>query len=351
MYVTLTPSSSKSSLGKTSNDSGFLENSSPLGFAGGQSNLTEYVGNSPTNATDPTGLVAVDDGSDGSAYTGNSDVDAEAVGLMTTDGGSGGGTPVFGGGSNLAGGYGGVSLEELGLAVGGSNGIILLAKEVPTIRPGGRLVWILGPDRSSWWIVEEPDGYGGTSISAQKQNSDGTFDGPQYYAPPYGWTPPIPKPPAAAPATPPATQPPPRSTPPKAAVPTPPPPALEEPLLPGPAGKAGTGQEPPPPLPMPRLEPINPQPPIDWKTFFEQFGSGVALDPNWQIDPELRALMDPQQRYPSWIPKKLYPTLDQLQKAAEIYNKVHPDNPVKVNPETGRLELVVPKTITGGTSF
>ena len=30
----------------------------PIGFAGGQTNLREYVGNSPTNGTDPTGLLA-----------------------------------------------------------------------------------------------------------------------------------------------------------------------------------------------------------------------------------------------------------------------------------------------------
>jgi hypothetical protein len=33
----------------------------PLGFVAGDANLYRYVGNSPTNATDPTGLIEVDD--------------------------------------------------------------------------------------------------------------------------------------------------------------------------------------------------------------------------------------------------------------------------------------------------
>jgi RHS repeat-associated protein len=34
----------------------------PIGFGGGDANLYRYVGNSPTNATDPTGLIAQSDG-------------------------------------------------------------------------------------------------------------------------------------------------------------------------------------------------------------------------------------------------------------------------------------------------
>ena len=58
MFVALTQSSKKSSLTETSNERGVFENGSPLGFAGGDTNLTRYVGNSPTNYTDPSGLAA-----------------------------------------------------------------------------------------------------------------------------------------------------------------------------------------------------------------------------------------------------------------------------------------------------
>lgn len=46
-------------MGQTSDREEFLESLSPLGYAGGQTNLTAYVGNSPTNATDPSGETAV----------------------------------------------------------------------------------------------------------------------------------------------------------------------------------------------------------------------------------------------------------------------------------------------------
>jgi len=37
----------------------FAEARSPLGFRGGLSNLSDYIGDDPTNATDPSGLVVV----------------------------------------------------------------------------------------------------------------------------------------------------------------------------------------------------------------------------------------------------------------------------------------------------
>jgi hypothetical protein len=212
MFVTSTPSSSKSSLDQTLSDNGFLESSSPLGFAGGQSNLTEYVGNSPTNATDPTGLEAVDDGSGYTDDIGASFV-TQAVGLMTSDGGSGGSTvPVFAPGGN-----------ESGLAGGGGNSaIVLIANNVPP--PKGTGAWGTyqgkdvffddftngnsryfyfpnqpGVNQSGWWWWYD-DGKGGGNWTP--------------YGPPQGYN----------------------FAPPK----TPPPPRIA-PLLPGPAGKAGGG--------------------------------------------------------------------------------------------------------------
>ena len=39
---------------------GVFGSQDPIGFGGGQTNLSEYCGNSPANATDPSGLGAVD---------------------------------------------------------------------------------------------------------------------------------------------------------------------------------------------------------------------------------------------------------------------------------------------------
>jgi uncharacterized protein RhaS with RHS repeats len=60
MAIASMPSSRKSSSAETSFDDGdFLRFSAgdALGYRGGDTNLYRYVSNSPTNATDPTGLA------------------------------------------------------------------------------------------------------------------------------------------------------------------------------------------------------------------------------------------------------------------------------------------------------
>jgi hypothetical protein len=59
MEALLTPSSKKSSLTGTFGETGLSSSTTPLGFAGGDTNLHRYVGNSPTDATDPSGLATV----------------------------------------------------------------------------------------------------------------------------------------------------------------------------------------------------------------------------------------------------------------------------------------------------
>jgi len=46
----------------TSGETELFTNTTPLGFAGGDTNLKRYCGNSPTNATDPKGLVEIPPG-------------------------------------------------------------------------------------------------------------------------------------------------------------------------------------------------------------------------------------------------------------------------------------------------
>ena len=80
------PSFNKSSSAATSSQQELLENGSLLGFAGGDTNLTRYVGNSPTNATDPSGLGQNDLSGDAVASA------AGAVGLLISGSASGGGS-------------------------------------------------------------------------------------------------------------------------------------------------------------------------------------------------------------------------------------------------------------------
>ncbi len=56
MLKTLTPSSGNSQR-TTSRASELFGSTKPMGFAGGDTNLRRYVGNSPTNYTDPSGLA------------------------------------------------------------------------------------------------------------------------------------------------------------------------------------------------------------------------------------------------------------------------------------------------------
>ncbi len=58
MPTTLTPSSGNSQR-MISRNADLFRSTRPMGFAGGDTNLTRYVGNSPTNYTDPTGNQAV----------------------------------------------------------------------------------------------------------------------------------------------------------------------------------------------------------------------------------------------------------------------------------------------------
>jgi RHS repeat-associated protein len=88
-------------------------NQDPLGFGGGQTNTEEFCGNSPTNATDPSGLMAnfspvnpaswgplkgTDIGGVGPGSCGCAE--GKPVGLMDTPSDSGGGIPVLGNPSN-----------------------------------------------------------------------------------------------------------------------------------------------------------------------------------------------------------------------------------------------------------
>ena len=68
----------------------------PLGFAGGQTNLSEFVRNSPTNRTDPSGLQAIG-GVTGLPPGDAADGFQRDVGVLSNASG-GGDTPVFGSG-------------------------------------------------------------------------------------------------------------------------------------------------------------------------------------------------------------------------------------------------------------
>ena len=57
MVVTLTPSFNKPLSAETSDEEGLLQHGSPLGYFGTDTNLYRYVANSPTTATDPSGLA------------------------------------------------------------------------------------------------------------------------------------------------------------------------------------------------------------------------------------------------------------------------------------------------------
>ena len=57
MAATSTPLCKKSSMADTFREPGLFPSTAPLGFAGGDTNLKRYCGNSPTNATDPSGLA------------------------------------------------------------------------------------------------------------------------------------------------------------------------------------------------------------------------------------------------------------------------------------------------------
>ena len=59
MVALLTPSSRKSLSAETSCEPSLFPSSTPLGYTARDTNLTRYVGNSPTNATDPSGLQAL----------------------------------------------------------------------------------------------------------------------------------------------------------------------------------------------------------------------------------------------------------------------------------------------------
>ena len=56
MVVTSTQSSSKSSRAGRAYEADLFRTGCPIGYAGGDTNLYRYVGNSPVNATDPSGL-------------------------------------------------------------------------------------------------------------------------------------------------------------------------------------------------------------------------------------------------------------------------------------------------------
>ena len=70
----------------------------PLGFGGGQTNLSEFVRNSPTNHTDPSGLQAIGGVTDGLPPGGAADGFQRAVGVLSNASG-GGDTPVYGDGT------------------------------------------------------------------------------------------------------------------------------------------------------------------------------------------------------------------------------------------------------------
>src|ERR1700761_6477825 len=56
MFAASMPHSSKLSMAESSDILELFMNTDPIGFMGGQANLTEYVGNHPTDGIDPTGL-------------------------------------------------------------------------------------------------------------------------------------------------------------------------------------------------------------------------------------------------------------------------------------------------------